>query len=168
MKYKLLIKPNNEEVNDFYSNHGYFNEGDSGLDLFIPEDIEIKCGETKMINLQIKCEMFDTTNETPKNVSYYLYARSSISKTPLILKNSVGIVDAGYRGNLMAALYYAPTSSDLINNYSNSDELPIYKIDKGTRLIQICTKDLEPLQFQIVEDLTDTERGEQGIGSTGI
>ena len=168
MNYKLLIKPNNDQVNELYSNHGYFNEGDSGLDLFIPEDVEIKCGETKMVNLQIKCEMFKTTDAIPKNVSYYLFARSSISKTPLILKNSVGIVDAGYRGNLIAALYYAPTSSDMIQNYSNIEELPVYKIEKGTRLIQICTKDLEPLQFQIVDDLTDTERGEQGIGSTGI
>ena len=131
MKYKLLIKPNNDEISEFYSNHGYFNEGDCGLDVFIPEDVEIKCGETKMVNLQIKCEMFNTTNAIPKNVSYYLYARSSISKTPLILKNSVGIVDAGYRGNLIAALYYAPTSSDMIQNYSNIEELPVYKIEKG-------------------------------------
>ena len=37
MSYKLLIKPNNDQVNELYSSHGYFNEGDSGLDLFIPK-----------------------------------------------------------------------------------------------------------------------------------
>ena len=38
-----------------------------------------------------------------KNIGYYLYPRSSISKTPLILANSVGIIDSGYRGNIKAA-----------------------------------------------------------------
>ena len=87
----LKLKPENESVKALYEHHISYHEGDSGLDLFIPEDVEIKCGETKLVNLKIKCEMFDTTTNIPKNVSYYLYARSSISKTPLILKNFVSV-----------------------------------------------------------------------------
>ena len=101
-----------------------------------------------------------------KNVSYYLYARSSISKTPLILKNSVGIIDSGYRGNLIAAVYYSPTFNDLqkvsINQLPNS-----YTIKKGTRLVQICAPELQPFSFDVVNTLTETDRGEGGFGSTG-
>ena len=164
-QYKLLIKPVNTSVAEFYVNHNTYNEGDSGLDLFVPEDITIACGETKFIDLQIKCEMVNTFLDD-KNVSYYLYARSSISKTPLILKNSVGIIDSGYRGNLIAAVYYSPTFNDLqkvsINQLPNS-----YTIKKGTRLVQICAPELQPFSFDVVNTLTETDRGEGGFGSTG-
>ena len=164
-QYKLLIKPINTSVGEFYVNHSTYNEGDSGLDLFVPEDITIACGETKFIDLQIKCEMVNTFLEN-KNVSYYLYARSSISKTPLILKNSVGIIDSGYRGNLIAAVHYSPTFDDLqnilYNKLTNS-----YTIKQGTRLVQICAPELQPFSFDVVNTLTETERGEGGLGSTG-
>ena len=42
----LLIKPENENVKSYYKNHSSYNEGDSGLDLFVPEDTEVKCFET--------------------------------------------------------------------------------------------------------------------------
>jgi dUTP pyrophosphatase len=164
-QYKLLINPVNTSVAEFYINHNTYNEGDSGLDLFVPEDITLACGETKFIDLQIKCEMINTFLDN-KNSSYYLYARSSISKTPLILKNSVGIIDAGYRGNLIAAVYYSPTFNDFqkvsINQLPNS-----YTIKKGTRLVQICAPELQPFSFEVVNTLTETDRGEGGFGSTG-
>ena len=168
MKYKLSIKTDNGEVNDLYKDHGIYNEEDSGLDLFIPEDIEIRCGETKKVNLKIKCEMFDTSLDIPKNVPYLLYARSSIVKTPLMLKNSTGIIDSGYRGNLIAAFYYSPTTDDLLRICSNPEDIPVYKIDKGTRLVQICSTDYISPHFDLVNDLTESQRGEQGIGSTGL
>ena len=77
----LYLKPEDESVEQFYKNHSSYHEGDSGLDLFVPNDIEIKCGETVFIDLKIKCEML---NDEKDNLSYYLYPRSSISKTPLI------------------------------------------------------------------------------------
>jgi dUTP pyrophosphatase len=156
---KLYIKTNNDLLEQKYSNHGYFNNGDSGLDLFTPKDIEIKCGETKLIDFEIKCEM--KTDE--KNVSYYLYPRSSIHKTPLIMANSVGIIDAGYRGKLMAPIKYVPNSDDLL-------QLPTintYKIEAGTRLFQICSPNLEPFNYELIDELSLTERGESGFGSTG-
>lgn len=156
----LLIKPENENVKSYYKNHSSYNKGDSGLDLFVPEDIEIKCGETVFVDLQIKCELLDKEN---KNISYYLYPRSSISKTPLILANSVGIIDAGYRGSIKAAVKYIPSYDDI-----KSDEGSIYIIKKGTRLFQLCSPDLKELKFKLSNTLSETSRGEGGFGSTGI
>ena len=88
-----------------------------------------------------------------KNSSYYLYPRSSISKTGLMLANSTGIIDAGYRGNIIAAFY-------------NNNKEP-YTIKPLTRLVQICAPNLENINIKIVDSLSDTIRGENGFGSTG-
>ena len=149
---KLLIKTENPVLTTVYSTHQYYNPGDSGLDLFCPETITINPGETVKINLQIKCEAL--SNDGQRNVSYYLYPRSSIIKTPLRLSNSVGIIDAGYRGDIIACV-------DNIKNES-------YTITQGDRLFQICAGNLEPIEFQLVNDLSNTQRGTGGFGSTGL
>jgi dUTP pyrophosphatase len=96
-------------------------------------------------------------NTTGRNVSYYLYPRSSLSKTPLRLANSVGIIDAGYRGNLIVAL-------DHINRDYKNEET--YTIENGTRLVQICSPSLESFDFKLVNELSETKRGAGGFGST--
>ncbi|MBD23836.1 MAG: hypothetical protein CMG46_02360 [Candidatus Marinimicrobia bacterium] len=166
---KLLIKTNNEYLIDKYKNHGTYHEGDSGLDLFIPYDVVIKPGETVKVDLGIQCEAIGLRLLPPKsaqiremcnpshadevNVSYYLYPRSSIVKTPLRLSNSVGIIDAGYRGNIIA----------YVDNIKNE----VYTIHKGDRLFQICASNLEPITYQLVDKLTNTTREGGGFGSTG-
>ena len=149
---KLLIKTENPVLTTVYNNHQHYNPGDSGLDLFCPETITINPGETVKINLQIKCEAL--SNDGQRNVSYYLYPRSSIIKTPLRLSNSVGIIDAGYRGDIIACV-------DNIKNES-------YTITQGDRLFQICAGNLEPIEFQLANDLSNTQRGSGGFGSTGL
>jgi len=145
----LLIKTDNIILGEQYTNHSHYHEGDSGLDLFCPTDILVKAGETVKIDLQIQCEAL---KDNQKNVSYYLYPRSSIVKTPLRLANSVGIIDAGYRGNIMA----------FVDNIKTED----YIVEQGTRLFQICSGDLSPLTFEVVNSLSDTSRGQGGFGST--
>ena len=164
-QYKFLIKPENTSVAEYYVNHSTYNEGDSGLDLFVPEDITLACGETKFINLQIKCEMVNTFLEG-KNVSYYLYARSSISKTPLMINNGVGVMDGGYRGFIFVAVHYSPTFEDL-KQLATGKWPNLYTIKKGTRLVQICAPDLQPFSFNVVKTLSKTQRGEGCFGSTG-
>ena len=149
---KLLLKTENTDLTNLYSNHQHYNPGDSGLDLFCPETITINPGETVKINLQINCEALHDTIENT-NVSYYLYPRSSIIKTPLRLANSVGIIDAGYRGDIIACV-------DNIKSES-------YTVNKGDRLFQICSGNLEPIEFQLVNELSNTQRGSGGFGSTG-
>jgi dUTP pyrophosphatase len=126
-----------------------------------------------------------------KNVSYYLYPRSSISKTQFILQNNVGIIDAGYRGHIIAALLYIPTLKKWFDSKFFGDMYVIpnkaeyrdidgnlYKkpgtnessIKKNQRLVQICSPTLEPFDIEVLSDsqeLSSSERGEGGFGSTG-
>ena len=146
---KLFIKTENPVLTTLYSDHQFYNPGDSGLDLFCPETITIQPGETIKINLQIKCEAI----EGDSNLSYYLYPRSSIIKTPLRLSNSVGIIDSGYRGDIIAC----------VDNIKN---VP-YEIKQGDRLFQICAGDLSPFEYILVDNLSNTRRGSGGFGSTG-
>jgi dUTP pyrophosphatase len=79
--------------------------------------------------------------------------RSSIAKTPLRQCNSIGLIDAGYRGEIMAA----------VDNIKNE----AYTVEKGQRLFQLVAMDGSPIHFEIVDELTETTRGEGGFGSTG-
>ena len=151
---KLRVKPLTEEIRSVYSGHSSYNEGDSGLDLFFPKDITLKYGDCGVkVDLEIQCEALSPVND--RNLSYYLYPRSSISKTPVRMANSVGIIDAGYRGNIIVALDHIDP---------NVEE---FTIQKGTRLFQICSPTLEPITMEVVDNLSETERGNNGFGSTG-
>ena len=135
--YKPAIeRHNNSVLTDEYPN--------SGFDLFIPNDIDCKGGAVTFLNHGVKCRMKD-------NSGYYLYARSSISKTPLMMANSTGIIDSGYRGNIIGA----------VRNFSED-----YVVEKNTRLFQICHASLKPFSVCIVSELDQTTRGEGGFGST--
>ena len=137
---------------DLYDEIKITHLGDSGIDLFFPEEIVIQAGETKLVDLKIKCQMFDSEdNYNP--ISYDLRARSSIYKTPLRLANNTGIIDSGYRGEIMAS----------VDNISNED----YMITPGQRLFQIVHPTLYPFNVDVVEELSETERGDGGFGSTG-
>lgn len=147
----LYILPETSAVDNLYSSHSTFHEGDSGLDLFFIEEEVIPSKSTKLISLGIRCEAFNDKNKE-RNVSYYLYPRSSISKTPLRMSNSVGIMDAGYRGIVKVSL----------DNISDEN----YTIRPGQRLFQLCGPNLEKITFEIVNNLSETTRGEGGFGST--
>ena len=142
----LKIKTRNNLVSRMYEEHGQFHAGDAGLDLFVVEEQTIEGGKTGLINLGISCE---TMEKRP----YLLMPRSSISKTPLRLCNSVGLIDAGYRGEIMAA----------VDNIKQED----YTIHSGQRLFQIVAMDGSPLSFELVDKLSSTSRGAGGFGSTG-
>jgi len=155
---KLLLKPLNDEIKSMYhddaldaSNRNRVLRGDAGLDLYCPGDMEILPGQTVKIDFKIQCEGLSDNDD--RSVCYYLYPRSSISKTPLRLANSVGIIDSGYRGNLMA----------VVDNISKEH----FQIQRGQRLFQICGRYLEPIHLTLVEELSDSERGNGGFGSTG-
>ena len=109
---------------------------------------------SQILDMGIKCEMIDSDG---KSIAYYIYPRSSISKTPLMLANSVGIIDSGYRGNIKIALRNAMPKTN-------------YRIEKHVRLTQICLPSLESFIVKLVDksELSDTVRGEGGFGSTGI
>ena len=142
----LKIKTFSEDIYTMYNNHSHFHQGDAGLDLFIIKDKIIEPGETDRIHLGISCENLE-------HKPYLLMARSSISKTPLRLSNSVGLIDAGYRGEIMAAV-------DNIKDYS-------YTVEKGQRFFQLVSMNGEAIHFTLANTLSDTSRGSGGFGSTG-
>tara|TARA_Y100000816_G_scaffold284576_1_gene262986 strand:+ start:20528 stop:21115 length:588 start_codon:yes stop_codon:yes gene_type:complete len=138
------------------------NYPDAGFDIFTPEDYFCNSEIVSKINFGIKCSASNAAWQMPNtfvHTGYYMYPRSSLSKTKLRLANSVGIIDSGYRGNLIGAF-------DCI---SQNEE---YKVLKHDRLVQICAPDLRPIVVQIVdseEDLGEkTRRGGGGFGSTGV
>ena len=101
---------------------------------------------------------------------FYLYPRSSISKTRMRLANSVGIIDAGYRGDIIAAI-------DTIGVFGSTDIWHVWKetlspIKKYDRYFQLCAPDLSPFLVHIVDAESDlgspTARGSGGFGSTGV
>jgi dUTP pyrophosphatase len=150
----LKLKPVNDELSSIYQNHSTYHEGDSGLDLFVTQRITVPANSLSFkIDLGISCEAFvDKTKQ--QNISYYLYPRSSMgAKTPLRLSNSVGIIDAGYRGNIMA----------IVDNLSSEE----FVIEENTRLFQLCSPILGPISFEVVNNLSETSRGSGGLGSTG-
>ena len=150
---ELRIKPVSDTAKVLYSDHSHYHEGDSGLDVYFVEEQILQPHCMTLIDLQIQCEAVRSCENT-SNISYYLYPRSSISKTPLRMANSVGIIDAGYRGNLKVAI-------------DNTSDDP-YTIESGQRLFQICSPTLEPLQFTLVNELSHTSRGSGGFGSTDV
>lgn len=153
-RYTLKLKCN-DNMKNFYEQklEKKKYEGDSGFDIYTPKDISFKCNETVMVHYDIQCVMFDNKKNIP--VSYYLYPRSSIAKTPLILHNGTGIIDSGYRGNIIGALRF------LSNNSTDT-----YDLKKDTAILQICSPSLKPFNVEIVSELDNTERGSNGFGST--
>lgn len=132
---------------------------DSGFDLFTPNKTTVNPGLSVKLNMGINCSMtFNNENGINEPCGYYLYPRSSMgSKTPLRLSNSIGLIDSGYRGDLIA----------VVDNLGGT-----YEVTKGMRLVQICPSDLRyPIYPCIVtsEEMLSfkTTRGKGGFGSTG-
>jgi dUTP pyrophosphatase len=157
--YILQIKCDDSELRELYASAAHAHEGDSGIDLYVPEDIVFEWShEVKFVSHKIQCKLIRYSDGMP--VSYWLVPRSSIAKTPLMLANSVGLIDAGYRGDIIAALRYFPNTSDGVIRYLR------YDLKKHTRLVQICAPDLKPIRVQLVDSLDETTRGDSGFGST--
>jgi dUTP pyrophosphatase len=135
-----------EDIYPLYRFHEAVHEDDSGIDLFTPQEYIVPANALGFtINFQLRCE---------PPCSFWLIPRSSISKTPLRMANGIGLIDKGYRGELMAK----------VDNMSSAP----YKISASTRLFQICLPTLEPLRLEIVNELSETSRGDGGFGSTAL
>ena len=90
--------------------------------------------------------------EIPKGYCGLIYPRSSVSKTGLILANSVGVIDSDYRGEVSFRFKYVPGSASY---------------DIGDRIGQLVVTKVPKVDFVVSEELSGTERGEGGYGSTG-
>lgn len=132
---------------------------DSGLDLFAPEQHIIDNANVQKIDYKIICcaEIVEQ-DKVHYNTGFYIYPRSSISKSNIRLANNVGIIDAGYRGHLMAMF-------DVIYKKQAT-------INKFDRHLQICAPCLAPIIVEIVNSKKElgeqTSRAAGGFGSTGL
>ncbi|MBT4526896.1 MAG: dUTP pyrophosphatase [Deltaproteobacteria bacterium] len=122
---------------------------DSGLDLSL----------IKVIQKRDNIFFFDTGISVEPPTGYYteLVPRSSIYKQDFIMANSVGIIDQGYRGLIMMPMRYVGKG----NGLSEAENLI------GERVGQLILKQLVPFQIEICDDLSKTQRGEGGFGSSG-
>jgi dUTP pyrophosphatase len=134
----------------------------SGFDLFLPEEQTFTSGSVNKASFKVKCSAkicnIDDDSITSYFSGYYMYPRSSLSKTELRLANCTGIIDAGYRGPLIGMFDCLSVASPCV-------------IEGYTRLLQICAPDLMPIYVRVIDTVTElgpeTSRGEGGFGSTG-
>lgn len=129
------------------------NGGNLGFDLQVFEPVTIPPWGSALIGLHVKAMVTDVASMTPR--SFLLVPRSSLSKTPLMLANSVGVIDDSYRGELKAA----------VRNVSNEP----YTLSEGRWFQIIPLADGVPFsEVRLVPGgLPPTERGSGGFGSTG-
>jgi dUTP pyrophosphatase len=166
MVYILRIKTQNPELKKLYSKDRKNYNSDSGFDLYCPSYKVIEPNKTEVINFQIQCEMIERhykgmcTIDGENNVPYILVPRSSLSKSPLRMSNSIGIIDEDYRGNIMAYV-------DHHEGFGTTKYEGPYIINKNERLFQIILPNLQPFKVEVVDEISETERGEGGFGSTG-
>jgi dUTP pyrophosphatase len=124
----------------------YAKDGDAGMDLVATKIIS---NTTFDISYGI-----DLAMEIPKGFVGLVFPRSSIRKYELALSNSVGVIDSGYRGEIQATF-----------KKTNGLDSLSYKV--GDRIAQIMIIPHPDIQFEEADELSDTERGEGGFGSTG-
>ena len=124
----------------------YAKDGDAGMDLVATRIISNTTFDVSYGT--------DLAMEIPKGFVGLVFPRSSIRKYELALSNSVGVIDSGYRGELQATF-----------KKTNGLDSLAYKV--GDRIAQIMIIPHPPIEFDEVDELSDTERGDGGFGSTG-
>ena len=140
-----------ESTPSFYTEGPRSNEN-AGVDLYVPEDVHFAPNEKKLVSMKVRARLVRTWDG--ETVHFWMPPRSSISKTGLVLCNSIGVIDKSYRGELMAFLW-------------NTTRNPV-EVKRGDRLVQIVAPDMGHIsQVHIVDALDETKRGEGGFGSTG-
>lgn len=102
--------------------------------------------------------------EIPVGYVGLIFPRSSVSKKHLNLANSVGVIDAAYRGEIICK--FKPTPVFIPSNVVLSG-IPEGEYEVGERVAQIMVIPRPAIEFNEIEDLSTTDRGDGGFGSTG-
>lgn len=124
--------------------------GSAGVDLYacIDEPVTVRSGDLVKIPTGIAVEL------PSENMAAFVFARSGLGINHGITpSNAVGVVDSDYRGEVCVGL----------TNHSNEP----FVIEPQTRIAQLIVMPVLPLPILETDDLSDTERGENGFGSTG-
>lgn len=144
------MKLNFKKLNENAVMPTYGSEFAAGADLYActnGETVVIESGETKLIKTGLAMEI-------PEGYAGLIYARSGIAnKRGLAPSNKVGVVDSDYRGEIMVSLH----------NHSNETQ----SIADGERIAQMVITPFLKVEYQEVEEISETVRGDGGFGSTG-
>lgn len=127
----------------------YGTEYSAGADLYSMEGdtVTLKPHETVMVHLGFAIEI-------PEGYAGLVFARSGLaSKRGIAPANKVGVVDSDYRGECMVALH----------NHTDSEVI----VEGGERIAQLVIVPFLKAEYELAEELSDTQRGAGGFGSTG-
>lgn len=127
----------------------YSKQGDAGIDLTATSKWYDEQGNV--------CYGTNRAFEIPQGYVGLLFPRSSNANKDLLLSNSVGVLDSGYRGEVM--IKYKPSL--------NAEYRIIEEYNIGDRIGQLIIIPYPQIEFEEVEELSETERGSGGYGSTG-
>lgn len=137
-----------QRINDDAILPFYAHEGDAGLDLFSVQEVILKPMERKLVSTGIKIQL-------PKGTEAQVRPRSGLAlKNGITLLNSPGTIDEGYRGEVKV----------LMINLGDK----AFFVEKGMKIAQMVVKPVERVFIKESQNLSESERGEGGFGSTGI
>ncbi len=126
----------------------YAHFGDSGADLFSTENCTLQPMARHAVSTSLSAEI-------PKGFELQVRPKSGLAlKSGLTVLNTPGTIDFGYRGEIKVILI----------NLSSEP----YQIEKGQKIAQLVVAPVAYAEFQEVNELSDTARGEGGFGSTGL
>lgn len=147
----------------------------AGYDLYALEEVEVKPGETVFIHTGLAMEI-------PEGYFGAIYAGPGLAcKHNLRPANCVGIIDEDYKGEICVAIVNDAESVIMShrvlerhdNHFETVENLPAenaegtYTIAAGERIAQIVIQSHEDIIFDVSDELSDSDRGEGGFGSTG-
>lgn len=157
-----MLNVNIKKLDDKATIPVYAKDGDAGLDL-VATSVEF--------NTEYGFMEYGTglAIEIPRGYVGYIFPRSSISKKVLSLCNSVGVIDSGYRGEIKFRFHSRPT--DLVE-YMGENFLAAKNVDEsaydiGDKIGQLVIMPYPSVSFVEVDELSETDRGDGGYGSTG-
>jgi dUTP pyrophosphatase len=127
----------------------YAHDGDAGADLVCVEDVTLKPGERQLVPTGVAIAL-------PKGYVGLVHPRSGLAnKHGIGIVNTPGTIDSGYRGELKICLINLDPSDSVL-------------LPAGSRIAQLVIQEVTIAKFVEVQNLDDTERSDQGFGSTGI
>jgi len=166
--------------------HKPANKGDAGYDIVAVKQPQI-IGSiyqglyyTAISHIEYDTEIIIEPELIEDNYEFYmlLYPRSSIIKTNLVLANSVGVIDSGYRGNIKVCFKYITQPEDMRlvegKSFRGKDAKGIVTsinpqriYQQGDKIAQLIPVKHKDLTLNKISKLSETDRGQGGFGSTG-
>ncbi len=126
----------------------YAHPGDAGADLAIAEDCELAPGERRLVGTGIAIAL-------PAGWAGFVHPRSGLAaRSGLTIVNAPGTVDSGYRGEIRICLL-------------NTDRSQALRLTRGDLVAQLVLQRVAEAEFELLDQLPESQRGDRGHGSTG-